>query len=317
MGIHQKWTIQMKNSILGMMPPTEDPIDPSVFYVTDGLFSTYSSMRFRQLSIETGKELANVLTRNVVRCIHFERDLIYAFSDKRILKLQRDGLTVLETYREKVPNYADHIGFAGADTFLIGNGNADFLTLFDARTKETRRKKIGGCCGIFPLSQDYFLVFNHHSILSYLPGENKLCKLTDTAPYTKCALGTSGRVYLLCGGISHSGPQITSAAYQIMVYSVLPEASLETTISIPSEICGGLCHAMQFRLSKDESRLFLYDSKTIWVYSILKNRILFRYSFPQGDGMEGIQSVFADQSFLIRTCKSQTGWEVSGWEIHI
>ena len=64
MEIRQKWTRQMKNNIEGIMPPTEDPIDSSAFYVSDGLFSSYSSMRFRKLLIETGEEAANVLTRS-------------------------------------------------------------------------------------------------------------------------------------------------------------------------------------------------------------------------------------------------------------
>lgn len=308
----------MKNNITGVMPPTVDPADPSVFYVSDGLFSPYSGMRFRQFSMETGEELANVLTRNATRCIHFEEDQIYAFLDKRIIKLRRNGLEVVETYKEKVPNYADYVSMINDDTFLIGNHNADSLTIFNVQTKQTRRKKIGGCCGIFKTEQDRFLVLNYHSILAYLPGENKLCKLTDTETYVECAMGASGRAYLLCGGVGYSGgSQITSAAYKILVYSFSTETALEKTVFIPQEILNGLCSHMHFCLSKDETRLYLYDARTVWIYSINENKILFRHAFPSGSGLEGIHTVFADQSFLIQVSKSGTGYEMSGWEIHL
>lgn len=317
MGVHQRWVKQLKNNILGIMPPTEDPFDPTVFYVSDGWQSPYSGMRLRQLSMETGEELANVLTRDATRCIHFEGDQIYAFLNKRIIKLQRNGLAVVETYREKVPNYADHVGMISDDTFLIGNDLADSLTVFNVQTKQTRRKKIGGCCGIFKTEQDCFLVFNHNSIFTYSPGENKLCKLTDTETYTECARGESGRAYLLCGGVGYSGgPRITSAAYKILVYSVSAKTALEKTVIIPQEILGGLCGPMHFRLSKDETLLYLYDVRTIWIYSVRENKIVFHYEFPSGGGVEGIQNVFADKSFLIRSNGIKTGWEISGWEIH-
>ena len=41
MCVNQKWTIQMKNSIDGVMLPQIDPFDKSVFYVSDGLHSTF------------------------------------------------------------------------------------------------------------------------------------------------------------------------------------------------------------------------------------------------------------------------------------
>ena len=317
MSVHQRWSKQLKNNITGVMLPTVDPADPSVFYVTDGLFSPYSGMRFRQFSMETGEELANVLTRNATRCIHFEGDQIYAFLDKRIIKLRRNGLEVVETYKEKVPNYADHVGMISDDTFLIGNGLKDSLTVFNVQTKQIRRKKIGGCCGIFKTEQDRFLVFDYHSILAYSPGENKLCKLADTETYVECAMGASGRAYLLCGGVGYSGgPQITSAAYKVLVYSLSTETAPEKTVVIPQEILDSLCSHMHFSLSKDETRLYLYDARTVWIYSVSENKILFSHTFPSGAGLEGIHTVFADQSFLIRVSKSGTGCEMSGWEIH-
>ena len=313
MSVHQRWVKQLKNNITGVMPPTVDPADPSVFYVSDGLFSPYSGMRFRQFSMETGEELANVLTRNATRCIHFEGDQIYAFLDKRIIKLRRNGLEVVETYKEKVPNYADYVSMINDDTFILGNHNADFLTVFNVQTKQTKRKKIGGCCGIFKTEQDRFLVFNYHSLLAYSPRENKLRKLADTETYVECAMGASGRAYLLCGSVGYG---VTPATYKILIYSLSEGIALEKTVFIPQEILNGLCSHMHFCLSKDETHLYLYDARTVWIYSVSENKIVFSHTFPSGAGLEGIHTVFADQSFFIQVSRSGTGYEMSGWEIH-
>ena len=95
MRVNQKWSIQPKNNIAGMgdvILPTIDAIGKSVFYVSDGHGSYYSSMRLRKLPIETGEELASVLTRDAARCIYFEKEYIYAFLNKRVLKLDRNNV---------------------------------------------------------------------------------------------------------------------------------------------------------------------------------------------------------------------------------
>lgn len=117
MGVNQKWTTQMKNNISGIMRPQIDCFDKSVFYVSDGLFSTYSSMRFRKMSVETGEELANVLARDATRCIYCDREYVYAFLDKRILKLHKSDLTVANAYKERIPRYTDYVDSDGADIF--------------------------------------------------------------------------------------------------------------------------------------------------------------------------------------------------------
>lgn len=313
MSVNQKWIIQMKNSISGsIMLPTIDPFDTSAFYVSDGFFSTYSSMRFRKLSIETGEELANVLTRDGTRCIYFDREYIYAFLNKRILKLYRNDLTTAYAYKEKIPRYTDYVNSDGADIFLLGNYNADSLSVFDLRTGRTRRKKIGGCCGIFKTESGSFLIFNYDSILEYSLEGNRINKIADTERYTACIRGKSGRVYLLCGGVHYSGPEIASADYKILIYSFVPETRIEKVISIPGEICGHLCCAMTFRLSEDEKLLYLFDSKSIWIYSIYEDKIIFQHTFP-----ECIQNVLVERSFVITSCSLQEGYEVAGWEIEM
>lgn len=317
MGVNEKWTVQMKNNINGIMRPQIDCFDKSVFYVSDGLFSTYSGMRFRKMSVETGEELANVLTRDGTRCIYCDREYVYAFFGKRILKLHKSDLTVANAYKEKIPRYTDYVASDGADIFLLANWNADSLSIFDLQAGRTiHRKKIGGCCGIFKTGTDSFLIFNYDSILEYSLSGNKLNKIADTERYEECVRGNSGRAYLLCGGVHYSGSEITSADYKILIYSFVPETRLEKVIYIPEEILGHLCSSMTFQLSKDEKWLYLFDSVSIWIYSVYENQIIFQYTFQS----EYIQNIFAEKSFVITQItlpEPQKEHKVSGWEIEI
>lgn len=145
---------------------------------------------------------------------------------------------------------------------------------------------------------------------------NKLNRIADTEIYTKCARGNSGRVYLLCGGVNYSGPEITSADYKILIYSLVPETRLEKVIYITEEILGHLCSSMTFQLSEDEKWLYLFDSVSIWIYSIYENEIIFQHTFQS----EYIQNIFAEKSFVITSITShepQKEHKVTGWEIEI
>ena len=310
MRVEQKWTIQMKNSIDAVMLPQTDPFDKAVFYVSDGLRSTFSSMRFRKLSMETGEEQANVLTRDGTRCIYCDKEYIYAFLNKRILKLHRSDLTIADEYKERIPRYTDYVDSDGAEVFLLGNQNADSLSVFHLQTGRSQRKKIGGCCGIFQTEPDTFFIFNYDSILAYSLKGNRLKKIADTEHYTECARGKSGRAYLLCGGVRYSTMTISSAEYKILIYSFVPDIKMEKVIFIPKEICGRLCSAMAFRLSEDEKRLYLFDSRTIWIYSICEDKIIFQHTFSAH-----ILNVLAEESFVITSCSLQKGYEVAGWGI--
>lgn len=101
MKLTQKWSVCLKNNILGaadVMSPTIDPYDPAAFYISDGWNTSYAAMRLRKLSLETGEELANALVRSAVRYIDVNPDTIYALLDKRILKLDRKDLKILENH---------------------------------------------------------------------------------------------------------------------------------------------------------------------------------------------------------------------------
>ena len=312
MSVNEKWTIQMKNSIGGVMLPQTDPFDKSVFYVSDGLQSTFSSMRFRKLSAETGEEQANVLTRDGTRCIYCDQEYIYVFLNKRILKLHRSDLTMAQEYKERIPRFTDYVNSDGADTFLLGNHSADALSVFDLRTGKCHRKKIGGCCGIYKTESDTFLIFNYDGILEYSLKGNKLKKAADTEKYTECAVGKSGRAYLLCGGGCYRSMTLAPTEYKILVYSFVPETRSEKVIFIPEEICSCLCSAMNFRLSEDEKRLYLFDSQSVWLYSIDEDAIIFQHTFSAG-----ILNVMAEESFVITLRSLQEGYEVAGWRMEV
>jgi len=313
MDVNQKWTIQMKNSISGggIMLPQTDSFDASVFYVSDGLFSTYSGMRFRKLSIETGEEVANILTKDGVRCIYCDKEYIYAFLNKRILKLHRSDLTIANTYKEKIPRYTDYVDSDGIDVFLLANWNASSLSVFDLQTQHIHKKKIDGCCGIFRTESDTFLIFNYVSILEYSLKSNKLNKIADTEKYTKCGRGKSGRTYLLC--VNYSPTVSGLDGYKIIIYSFVSKPSIEKVIPIPEEICSHLCGDVNFRLSEDEKWLYLFDAKSIWIYSLHEDKIIFRHTFQ----FEYILNIFAEKSLVITSCNLKKENKVASWEIKI
>lgn len=312
MDINQIWTIQMKNSISGgIMLPQTDPFDASVFYVSDGFRSTYSSMRFRKLSIATGEELANVPTKDCTRCIYCDKEYIYAFLSKRILKLHRSDLTVAEAYKEKIPRCTDYVASDGTGVFMLANWNAPSLSVLELQTQRTHRKKIDGCCGIFRTESNTFLIFNYDSILEYSLKDNKLNKIADTEKYTKCVRGKSGRAYLLCVNYSSTATGVND--YKILIYSFAPKPRLEKVIPFPEEIHNSPYSDINFCLSEDEKRLYLFDNKSIWIYSICEDKILFQHTFPS----ECIQNVFVEKSLVITSRDLQKGCEVAGWEINI
>lgn len=322
MDINHKWTVQMKNPIEGIMLATLDPLDHSVFYVSDGWNTAYSRMRFRKLSIETGEEIANALTRDGARCMYCDKEHIYVFLTKRILKLHRNDLTIAYTYKEKVPRATDYVESDGANTFLLANHIMDSLSVFDLQTGHIRRKKIGGCCGIFKTDSNSFFIFNYNSILEYSLEDNKLNKLADTEKYMECVMAKSGRAYLLCPVVYYNWTGFRTAEYNILIYSFVPEARIEKVIPIPEEICSHLCANISFRLSEDEKWLYLFDPKSIWIYSIYEDKILFQHTFQS----EAIHNVFADKPFIItldnakgeteRPTRSEREYEIemAGWE---
>lgn len=301
MELFQKWSIHMKNNISGggVMPPVLDPFDPTAFYVSDGWGSYYSSMRLRKLSAETGEELASVLTRDCTRCVHIEKDRMFAVLNKRILELDRSDLSVRRNYKKGVPQYMDYASSNGGDKLLLMNWNGGFLNVFDLNTEKTRKKKVDTCCGIWKENENSFLILNGSAILRYDLAENKLIKLADGEPFTKCMLGPSGQLYLLCKGPVEGG-EVSS---KLMIYpSAVGGAPREIILE---ELIQDLA------LSQDETRLFLIRDNDIWLYSIPEERVISCHEFEGGSAFEDGLYILHETIFTYRWSeKKLTCWSL-------
>ena len=301
MELCKKWSVQMKNNISGggVMPPVLDPLDPSAFYVSDGWHSYYSSMRLRRLSLETGEELANVLTRDCTRCIHVEEDRLFAVLNKRILELNRRDLSVRRTYKKGVPQSMDYVRYNGADKLLMMNWMGGFLNVFDLNTETVRKKKVDTCCGIWKEKGNSFLLLNGDAILRYDLCGNKLKKLADTEPCSKGWLGPSGRLYLLCKGPVEEG-EVSS---KMIIYPSAAGGTPRETI--PGEL------VQNFALSQDETRLFLMRDNCVWLYSIPDEAILFRHEFEGEFAFEDGLYAFRGNILTYRWSEKElTCWEI-------
>ena len=288
MELRKRWSARMKNHISGggVMAPVADPFDPSVFYVSDGWGSYYASIRLRKLSVETGEELKNVLTRDCVRCIHVEEDRLFAILNKRILELDRETLEVRQAYKKGVPQHMDFVGFNGVDKLVMMNWMGGFLNIFDLNTEKTQRKKTSNCCGILKETPNSFLVMDGESVLRYNLEKNKFQKLIDVESYTDCAQGTSGALYLLCKGPVADG-EISS---KVLVY---PTA----TGGEPLEIVPGEL-VQHIALSQDEKRLALTRDNRFWLYSVPEGRLVFQHEFDGAFVFEDGLRVFDQDTVL-------------------
>lgn len=304
MELRKKWSIQMKNNISGggVMAPTADPFAPSVFYVSDGWNSYYSSMRLRKLSAETGEELANVLTRDSTRCIHVEEDRLFAILNKRILELNRNDLSIIKTYKKGVPQYMDYVNFGGGDKLLMMNWMGSFLNIFDLNAEKAQKKKINNCCGILKENPDAFLIMNGDTVQRYDFGTNKLQKLVTTESYTDCVRGGSGALYLLCKGQIAKG----KVSSKILVYP--SAAGGEPREIVPGELI------QHIALSRDEEQLALIRDNCLWLYSIPEERIMFQNVFDGEFVFEDRLRVF-DKGIVLTyrwSEKRLTCWQIDG-----
>lgn len=228
MEIVQAWTTIFQYHITGgaAMPPTANLADPDVFYVSDGVGTPYGAMRLRKISLETGEELASVLTHNWVRCICGDEESIYAVLDKRILKLNRKEFRLEESYTTNIPRYSDYVDFVTEDALILMNSNGCSLHQFNLKAQKSSRKKI---------SSDYFIynvvkadantvyIFTQQEILQYSPQSNEIKKLLDTEACRESVMDSAGKTYLLC-----SSKRARPRSSKILVYSSLTDENPET-----------------------------------------------------------------------------------------
>lgn len=294
MEISKKWTVVLNNNILGggVLLPTIDPFDKSVFYISDGWGTAYSSMRLRKISIENGMEIANVRTKDITRCMNVNENYVFAILNKRILKLNKNDFSVVSEYKNSIPRYSDYVGSDDKSTLLLMNHMSDYLHLFDLQSQTSKKKKISGCCGIIKVTADIFWVCNYEGVFKYSLKTNTLEKLLDIEPYMCWASTKLGLLYTLCKEkliIYNNEEENSLYSSKILVYSPI-------TKDIPQEIIPGVLFS-SFVLSNDEKILYLYADNQLWLYSLVEKKIIFNHIFSQ----EKILNIF-DEGHIIITC---------------
>ncbi|MCM1089238.1 MAG: hypothetical protein NC413_00175 [Muribaculum sp.] len=280
MKITEKWKVHLKYNIKGagdVTEPTADPFDPDAFYVSDGWGTAYGATRLRRLSLTTGEELANVLARNTTRYVYAGKDYIYAILSERILKLNRADMSVQEAYKRNVPKYGDFVEFVDADTLLLMNWYGGTLPSYNLQTQTCRRKKMDSqyvYYGIIKQDAETFLIFQERAVFQFSPKTNTVKKLIDTEPCIRCAMGNSGKIYLLCQEpvrrTSEEGEERPLSS-RILVYSSLSENAYE-------ELELG-CIAHYFWLSEEEDLLYTAHDGELGIYSIAEKKQVFRHVF--------------------------------------
>ena len=141
------WKTTLKNGIYGSLtPPLADPFNPDHFYVADGWGSMYASMRLHKLSFSTGKEVANVLIRNTVRCMYFSADgqHIFALTDNKIFQLSRETLAVVKKHEKGIPKFSDYVASNDQDTLILMNFNGITVTAYNYIEESAKKKRIKG-----------------------------------------------------------------------------------------------------------------------------------------------------------------------------
>lgn len=306
MAIYKKWTIQLKNNITGgnVMQPIIDPFDKSTFYISDGWGTAFAALRFRKLSLEKGEELASILTRDSARCIHITKESIFVILNKKILKLNKNDLSIQCTYKQNIPRNIDFVSSDDFNSLLLTTCSAQYFYNFNIQLEKNIKKKVGECCGITKIDIDTFLLFNYDGILQYSLKTNTIKKLVSTEPYSHYVKGNSGRVYILCKktlqNISEQ-EQNSPDSSRILVYSPIPENN-------PQEIIAGKIFN-DFSLSVDEKLLYLHKDNNLWLYSISKKEIVFEHTFQD----EFIFSIFIEDSVIMtynRNTNNLTCWKI-------
>lgn len=308
MDIFSKWTVELNYDIRGggVLLPTIDPVDPSVFYISDGTGTPYSAMRFRKMSVENGTEKANILTRDAVRCLYANEQWVFAVLNKRILKLNREDFHIEYTYRQSVPLYSDYINSDDSSHLLLMNGSAAYLHIYHLQTQKVRKKKISECCGITKATDGTFLIFDHDHIFLYELPTNTLKKVLDTEIYRCCERDTFRKIYLLCEDcVLPIGTEQKVSAYSSRILVYPPDMKID-----PEEIVPGV-QFRSFRVSANGELLYLYTNDRLWLYSVLEKRIVFEHNFQ---GQE-ILNVFENRNMVITHDAGWNDYHITGWAI--
>ena len=200
------WKTELKNGIYGgLTPPLADPFNPDHFYIGDGWGSKYASMRLHKLSFSTGKEVANVLIRNSVRCMYFSADgqYIFAITDNKIFQLSRETLAVVKKHEKGIPKFSDYVASNDQDTLILMNFNSITVTAYNYAEESTRKKRIKGegCALITREKADTYLIASYQNgvIQRYDTTTNKIELLFKTDSFHSVCQDSKGNWYFHLG----------------------------------------------------------------------------------------------------------------------
>ena len=268
------WKTELKNGIYGgLTPPLADPFNPDHFYITDGWGSKYASMRLHKLSFSTGKEVANVLIRNSVRCMYFSTDgqYIFAITDNKIFQLSRETLAVVKKHEKGIPKFSDYVASNDQDTLILMNFNSITVTAYNYLEGSTRKKRIKGegCALITREKPDTYLIASYQNgvIQRYDTTTNKIELLFKTDSFHSVCRDSKGNWYFHLGQYIPPRSNTTGIKKPLYIIRVLKTDGSQKDYPL------GLPFKKRIQLSADEQSLFLSNAHNIWQFSLQEERI--------------------------------------------
>lgn len=274
------WETTFKNSIVGILPPTPDPFSPDEFYLADGWTSMYSSMRLRRISFLSGKEVANVLIRSMVRCLYFspEGKSIFAITDSKIFKINRETLQIEEKFDKNIPKYTSFMQSDDVGNFVMMNYAGKTISVFNHLENKLLKKKVSKndwCCNIIKEDTDNYLIFSSKNgvIQRYNLPNNSLEIVLETQAFHDGTKDKKGNFYFQLGHFKTGGmsTDMLKPLNQILIVSAEKQ---QKTYHFEFNF-------KEITLSSDENSLFLIGDSKIWQFSIEKESIINEITSPK------------------------------------
>lgn len=274
------WDITLKNSILGGACPTFDPFAPDVFYITDGWTSMYSSMRLRKMDLHSGKEIANVLIRNMAKHLHFSSDgqFIFVVTDNKILKINRQTLEIETKFEKNIPKYMDYFQSDDKGNLLMMNYVGKTIFVFNCSEGKLTQKKItknDWCCNILSEDADNYLIFSPKNgiVQQYSLSQNTLKTVVKTEVFAHGTKDQKGNFYFQSGEFKKGG-MCTDTIKSLNQILMISAEKQEKTYHFDFVFKG-------IQLSDDEKSLFLLGDAQIWQFSLEEEKIISKITTPK------------------------------------
>lgn len=274
------WETTFKNGIVGILPPTTDPFSPDEFYLADGWTSMYSSMRLRRISFLSGKEVANVLIRSMVRCLYFspEGKSIFAITDSKIFKINRETLQIEEKFDKSIPKYTDFMQSDDMGNFIMMNYAGKTISVFNHQQNKLLKKKVtknDWCCNIIKEDRDNYLIFSSKNgvVQRYNLPNNSLEIVLETQTFHKGTKDKKGNFYFQLGQFKTGGMN-TDTIKPLSQISIISTEKQQKTYYFEFDF-------NEIMLSNDENSLFLIGDSKIWQFSIEKESIINEITAPK------------------------------------